>query len=75
MQAKELYRYSREDGGITVSPTQPMDTEYEACYRLIADEGSAITNGEVITECIDVDDVTGWRDTTEEEMEEIRVLA
>lgn len=73
MQVKELYRYTRDGGGVTVSPTLPVNTEYEIRYRLIADEGGAITNGEVITECIDVDDMTGWRDATEEELEDYTV--
>ena len=65
-----LYRYERTDGGITVSPNKP-DCEYTERYRLIADEGKAITNGEIITSCIDVEGVDGWREidaptTTEE---------
>ena len=56
-----LYRYTRPDGGVTVSPIKP-DAEYTELCRLIADEGMAITNGVIITDCIDVDSADGWTD-------------
>lgn len=56
-----LYRYTRPDGGVTVSPIKP-DAECTELCRLIADDGMAITNGVIITDCIDVDSVDGWID-------------
>ena len=54
MERKTLYRYLREDGGYTVSPVKPEGTAYSKRYRLIAEEGKAITNGIDICAVIDV---------------------
>ena len=54
MKEKILYKYKREDGGTTVSPTMPEGKEYTIGYRLIADEGKALTNGVIIVPCVDV---------------------
>lgn len=60
MQIIELYRYKRADGGITVSPVKP-EGEYELMYRLIADEGKALTqDSENLTVCADVYSTEGW---------------
>lgn len=59
MQIINLYKYHRADGGVTVSPNKP-DCEYTENYRLIADEGKALTNGEIITSCVDTESVDGW---------------
>lgn len=63
-----LYRYTRPNGGVTVSPIKP-DTEYAELCRLVADEGMAITNGVIITDCIDVDSADGWIDCEPEVIE------
>ena len=63
-----LYRYTRPNGGVTVSPIKP-DAEYTELCRLIADEGMAITNGVIITDCIDVDSADGWIDCEPEVIE------
>lgn len=65
MQTKPLFKYTRADGGITISPTKP-DVEYTQMYRLIADEGSEITNGQITTTCIDVVSFEGWHDADDE---------
>lgn len=60
MQIINLYRYTRPDGGVTVSPVKP-EGEYEPMYRLVADEGMALTkDGENFTSCADVESVVGW---------------
>ena len=60
MEVKELYRYQRVDGGISVSPVKP-EGEYAITYRLIADEGKALTkNGKDLYEVIDVDTTADW---------------
>lgn len=61
MQTITLYRYTRPDGGITTSPIAPPDgTEYETRYRLIADEGMALTDGTTTTACTDTDEPAKW---------------
>ena len=68
MEIKTLYRYEREPGKFTVS-TEIPDAEYTELYRLIADEGKILTNGETETCCVDVDSTDGWTevDVPEEE--------
>ena len=60
MEIKALYKYTRPDGGITVSVNKP-DVEYIEMYRLIADENKAVTlDGENLYPCVDVTSVDGW---------------
>lgn len=72
MQVITLYKYYREDGGITVSPNKP-DAEYTEMHRLIADEGKILTDGTTQTPCADVEDLEPWyeEDYIEEQPEEI----
>ena len=65
MQIKPLYKYSRTDGGITITPIQP-DVAYTQLYRLVADDGGEITNGEITSTCIDVESYDGWYDVDNE---------
>lgn len=60
MKIKPLYRFLREDCGVTESPDKPDGVEYTTRCRLIADEGKLLTNGTVETFCIDVDSAEGW---------------
>ena len=64
MQTIKLYRYSRPDGGVTVTPVKP-DCEYTGMVRLVADEGFVLTNGEVYTSCIDTDEPNKWTEVLE----------
>ena len=64
MQTIKLYKYNRADGGVTVSPIKP-DTEYTEMYRLVADEGKVLVNGEVTTTCTDVASAEGWSEIDE----------
>ena len=59
MQTVILYRFKRADGGYSVSPNQP-EGEYETRMRLIADEGKALTDGKVVTQCTDAESADGW---------------
>ena len=60
MQTIPLYKYARADGGVIVSPVKP-DCEYTEMYRLIADEGKALTkDGVNTTACTDVESTEGW---------------
>ena len=68
-----LYKYEREPGKITVSPVEPPEgTEYEFMYRLLADMGKDLVNGDIRTDCVDVeiDDVKNWHEEDEIEPEE-----
>lgn len=67
MQKIILYRYKRPDGGTTIGPNEPdQGTEYTMLYRIIADEGKALTDGtDFTTPCIDVDDISGWYEIDE----------
>lgn len=66
MQTVQLHAYKREDGGMTVSPDaiEVGAEDAKVRCRLIADEGMAITNGEIVATVIDVDltDVGRWTD-------------
>ena len=59
MQTITLYRYTRPDGGISVSPIKP-NVEYTEMVRLVADEGKALTDGTNTTMCIDASSAEGW---------------
>lgn len=64
MQRKMIYRYQRPDGGYTVTPVKP-EGSYNIRWRLIAEEGMAITNGEMTVTVIDVihrSDCEAWAD-------------
>lgn len=69
MQKITLYKYTRADGGITVSPNKP-DCEYTEMYRLVADEGKVLTDGENTTSCTDTEDVSKWEEIDDIETEE-----
>lgn len=60
MEIITLYRFRRESGGFTESPSKPEGVDYTTRYRLMADEGKLLTDGKTKTCCIDVDVVDGW---------------
>lgn len=67
MEIKTLYKYTRPDGGTTVSPVKP-EGEFEENFRLIADEGMALTkDGVNYYDCIDVDSTDGWKEVEYQE--------
>lgn len=59
MQIIPLYRYTRSDGGVTVSIVKP-ESDYIELFRLVADEGKVLTDGSTITACIDTDSSSAW---------------
>lgn len=69
MTIKNLYKIIRPDGGTTVTPEMPTGMEYTLMYRLIADDGKILTDGETETCCIDVEveDVDKWTEIDEQE--------
>lgn len=80
MQTIPLYKYYREDGGVTVSPQKP-ECEYTQMYRVVADEGKLLKLPDgVVTTNADVDSVEGITEgsfaadsetTVEERLDEI----
>ena len=61
MQKITMYRYERPDGGVTISPTLPEGVvDYDIRYRLIADDGKAMTDGEIVAECVDTATPDEW---------------
>ena len=61
MQIINLYKYIRQDGGVTVSPNKP-ECEYTEMFRLVADEGKILVKNNIFTGCIDVDSAEGWEE-------------
>lgn len=59
MQTIPLYRYTRPDGGVTVSTVKPS-VDYTDLFRLVADEGYTLTNGETTLSCTDTDNPSAW---------------
>lgn len=56
MITKTLYRVKRSDGGIDITPNEPLNTECTETYRLIADEGMVLTDGANTYCCVDTDE-------------------
>lgn len=52
MQTIPVYRYTRPDGGVSVSPVKP-EGECTELYRLVADEGMVLTDGVNYAACAD----------------------
>ena len=63
---KNLYRYIGRNGIIT-SLVHLEDAKFFSMYRLIADEGKVLTNGEVTLKSIDIfaEDLGKWTEIDE----------
>ncbi len=71
MKTKVLYKYTREDGGITVSLNEP-ECEYTELVRIIADDNKRITkDGKNLYTVIDQEAIDGWYEV--EAPEELQV--
>lgn len=70
---RTIYRYIK-DGKTTVSPVKP-EADYTETYRVIAEDGMAITNGVIECECIDTDNPSEWHDCESSAMTEEEKLA
>lgn len=66
MQKLTLYRYTRPDGGISVSPIMP-EVEYSVLYRLIADDGKELIDGVNHATCVDTATPDAWTEVDAEE--------
>ena len=63
---KDLYRYTGRNGIIT-SLVHLDDAKYYPMYRLIADEGKMLTDGELKVKSIDIfaEDLSKWTEIDE----------
>ena len=61
MEKITVYRYKRKGGGVTVSPTKP-NGEYTELFRLVADMGMVLTDGNIAVSCVDTEDATAWEE-------------
>lgn len=68
---KPLYKYSRENGTVTISPIKPADgVEYEEMFRIIASEGNLITKDGVEKYAVlDVYETEGWYEVEDPDYE------
>lgn len=64
MKVIDLYKYTREDGGVTVSPEKPEDKDYTLQYRLVADHNKILTDEirQVSVIDIEVENLSNWRE-------------
>ena len=74
MRTVNLYKYV-ETNGIVVTPHARNEEDTPDSYRLIADEGKILKNGEPLTYCVDTHTIDGWEEiddatTPEEKTEE-----
>lgn len=74
MQKITLYRYSRPDGGVTVSPVMP-EGEYTVLYRLAAEEGYMLTDGNTTAACVDTEEPDKWTEVADSEQDETAAKA
>ncbi len=70
MQTIVLYRYIREDGGVTTSPIKP-DCDYTEKVRLVADEGKRLVLPDgTYAFCADLDTAEGVAEEDNPDYEE-----
>lgn len=63
MQIIDLYRYE-DNGTVVITPNKRNETDKPSRARLVADEGTILTNGSTETEVVDVmlDEVEQWHE-------------
>lgn len=59
-------------GGVSLSPVYAEGRSESRYVRLVADDGKAVTNGSIITACVDVptDQVGNWSDCAAQEQDD-----
>lgn len=62
MKTLYLYKYVRDDGGVSVSLNNPSPKPFKNMYRLVADEGKILYKGNTETYCVDIEtnDYNNW---------------
>lgn len=66
MQTIFVYRFTRPDGGVSVSPVKPKG-EYTELYRLVAEEGMVLTDGVNYATCTDTETPDAWSEVPDPE--------
>lgn len=66
MQTISLYRYTRPDGGVTVSTVKPS-VDYTELTRMVADEGYTLSNGTETSSCVDTYTPEVWTEILDSE--------
>jgi hypothetical protein len=66
MQTIKLYRFTRPDGGVTVSPVKP-ETDCTELFRLVADDGMVLTDGVNYSACTDTENPGAWSEVPDTE--------
>ena len=61
MRTVNLYKYV-ETNGTVVMPHARNEEDIPNSYRLIADEGKILKNGEILTYCVDTHTTDGWEE-------------
>lgn len=61
MRTVNLYKYV-ETNGTVVTPHARNENDTPDSYRLIADEGKILKNGEILTYCVDTHTTDGWEE-------------
>ena len=64
MEIRTLYRIIN-NGKVTVTPIKPSHNDYTETYRLIADEGMILTDGENTFICVDTDEPNKYTEVSE----------
>ena len=70
MRTINLYKYV-ETNGIVVTPHARNEEDTPDSYRLIADEGKILKNGEILTYCVDTHTINDWIEIDDAYKEEI----
>lgn len=70
MQIVNLYRYV-ETNGTVVTPHARNEEDTPDSYRLIADDGKILKNGDILTYCIDTHTINDWIEIDDTYKEEI----
>ena len=64
MEIRTLYRIIN-NGKVIVTPIKPNHNDYTETFRLIADEGKVLTDGENTYTCIDTDEPSKYTEVSE----------
>lgn len=65
MEIRTLYRLNN-NGKVTVTPNKPTDdTPYTETYRVIAEDGMILTDGENTYVCVDTDEPNKYMEISE----------
>ena len=59
MRIVDLYRYN-QDGEVIVTPNPHNESDKVSLYRVVADEGMLITNGDIETCAFDTENPEEW---------------